>query len=157
MISVALGSAAIASITMSCPLRSISAPVDTTSGPGDLELVFGGPPVARRELAEIDPGAMHADVLRWHAHRDHVAPHGVRYGQEAICPSAGAKHLGGGGCGFAPMVDVAAARLNRDGNAETLAQRDCSRAVGEEERRVDHVERKIVAQVGQQRGEGAGH
>ena len=135
MISVVLGSAAIASMTMSWPLRSISAPVETTSGPATL-----APPWPRRGRAARTGRDRPRCGARGYGRRACRAPpcRASSPPDTASSPSRrvpAARTWPAVAGGHAPMVDVAAARLDRHRHAEALAQRDCGGAVGKEERR----------------------
>jgi hypothetical protein len=113
-------------MTMSWPLRGISA----------LDGV---------EAILVDAGVVDADAVGGQSHRDHVGLHrGADREHARGVAACGADLCGGGGC-VAPDVDVGAARLDRDGDAVALAERDRGRAVGEEERGVDDVEREVFA------------
>jgi hypothetical protein len=126
-------------------LRSISAP----------ERRLGRAAVARAELAEIDTGAMDADSIGGHAQRDHVALHRRRHREQPVGVAARRAHLAAGRRRAAPEMDIGAARLDRHRHAELPPHRDRRGPVGEEERRIDHVEREIAADVGEQRRERA--
>jgi len=54
------------------------------------------------------------------------------------------------------MMDVGAACLDRDGDAERVAEPDRGRAIWPEELRIDHVEREIRPQRAEQREQRAG-
>ena len=54
-------------------------------------------------------------------------------------------------------MNVASARLNRDGNVENTTKLDCRRAIREKEFSVDDIERKCLADPAQERRHRAGN
>lgn len=119
--------------------------------PGDAKRGLCRHPVARCEAVEINPGAVDADLRRIHPQRDHIGAHRVRYREQSVGRRPRGHHLRARRTAAPPVMDIRAARLDRNRHAECPAQFDRSHAIGEKEACIDHVEGEVATNVMQQR------
>ena len=90
---------------------------------------------------------MNADLVAWHAERDHIVAQRRRYREQPIGALASIGHCARAGAMLSPIMNIGAARLDRHGNAKRCAECDRNRAVGEEEFGIDHIKGETFAQA----------
>ena len=151
------GSGLSASIARSWPLRASSAPAVTSSGPATPSAALAAARSTGRKRSRSMPvwwtrilssGRPSAAMSALSAALTASSPPAALPAATICSRDAGPR---------APEMDVAAARLDREGHAERRRQPHRRRAVGPEEFGVDHVEREARPDLAQQRQQRVRH
>ncbi len=111
----------------------------------------------RTEYGAIEAGAVERDPFARDAQRGHVVGQPGGYGQQAVGVVPGPKHLGRCAAGLAPVMNISAAGLDRAGQAERLGNANGRCAIGMEELRVHHIERRFGMKPAGEGQHGAGY
>ena len=95
----------------------------------------------RAEAVTVEPGVMHRDLACIHSHHRHLACQIMADREQAGGGLGGVHHLLAGKALFAPEADIAPPRLDRQRQAHRFGDDRGGRAIGEEELRVDQIDR----------------